>query len=88
MARSRLRRKINSMAAYYENGYNGIAKELDISRPLLYQKIEHMKLSHLETFIKLCDVCEFSISLKKGKSIVPITIADYNEDEELQKDRR
>ena len=39
MARSRLRRKINSMAAYYENGYNGIAKELDISRPLLYQKI-------------------------------------------------
>ena len=47
-----------------------------------------MKLSHLETFIKLCDVCEFSISLKKGKSVVPITIADYNEDEKLQKDRR
>lgn len=33
MARSRLRRKINSMAAYYENGYNGIAKATGISHP-------------------------------------------------------
>lgn len=83
-----IRRKVNAMLEYTELTYDEMAEKMGISRPMIYERLKRIDTSNIQNFLELCEVCGFSVSLQKGTKVIPLTLADSEEDEQLQKDRR